>query len=266
MIAGDLVALLIHAQAAVSIAVKGKTNVQTILHNELLEMLNVGAAAIGVDVVAIGGIVHHVGLGAQRFEHALGDLPGSAIGHIQTHLHILEAVLGHGNQVADVAVAARGIVHRAADLVALSNRHIHLAVDVVFHQQDGFLVHLLAVAVEQLDAVIIVGVVGSGDHDAAVEIIHAGDIGHGRRGGHVHDVSIRAGSHQTGAQGVLEHIGAATGVLADDDLGLLALLGTVVPAQEPTDLYRMFKGQILIGLAAETVRTKILTHDYRSSL
>ena len=70
----------------------------------------------------------------------------------------------------------------------------------------------------------------------------------------MHDISIRAGSHQTGAQGVLEHIGAAPGILADDDLGLLALLGTVVPAQEPTDLYRMFKGQILIGLAAETVR------------
>ena len=36
MVAGNNIALLVYAQAAVSITIKGKTDIQTFLHNELL--------------------------------------------------------------------------------------------------------------------------------------------------------------------------------------------------------------------------------------
>jgi phosphoglucosamine mutase len=64
VISGDHIALLVYAQAAVGIAVIGKAHIQVILDNELLQMLDMGASAVCIDVVAIGLVVHHVGLRA----------------------------------------------------------------------------------------------------------------------------------------------------------------------------------------------------------
>ena len=57
------------------------------------------------------------------------------------------------------------------------------------------------------------------DHDAAVEVVHSGDVSHRRRSGNVQQVGICAGSGQTCDQAVLEHIRATAGVLANDDAG-----------------------------------------------
>ena len=61
--------------------------------------------------------------------------------------------------------------------------HMQLAVDVVLDQQQGLLGHLLAVAVDQLDAVIVVRIVAGRNHNAAVEIVHASNVGHRGRSG-----------------------------------------------------------------------------------
>ena len=45
VVAGDDVALLIHAEAAVGVAVVGKADVEVVLDDELLQTLNVGGAA-----------------------------------------------------------------------------------------------------------------------------------------------------------------------------------------------------------------------------
>ena len=223
-------------------------------------MLNMGAAAVGVDVVAVGFGIDNIGLGTQSVKDSLGDLPGSAVGAIQAHLYILEAVLAHGDQVSDVAVAARNIVHGTADVLPLGNGDLDLAVNEVLNLQDRLLIHLLAVAVEKLDAVIIVGVMGGRDHDAAIEIVHPGDIGNGRGRGDMHDVSVSAAGHESRAERIFKHVGAAPGILADDDFGLFALIGAIIPAQETADLNGMLIGQILIGLSAEAVGSEILAH------
>ena len=265
VVAGDDIALLVHTEAAVGVAVVGKADVQALVHHELLQMLDMRRAAVGVDVVAVRLRVHDIGPGAERVEHGLRDLPGGAVGHIQAHLHVLEAVLAHGNQVPDVAVAAGHIVHGAADLLPLGNGDLDLAVDVLLDLEDGLLVHLLAAAAQELDAVVVVGVVGGGDHDAAVEVVHAGDPGHGGGGGHVHDIGVRAGGHEARAQRVLEHVGGAAGVLADDDPGLLAQTRAVVPAEEAADLDGVLIAQALVRLAAKAVRAEVFAHAYSLS-
>ena len=90
--------------------------------------------------------------------------------------------------MADIAVAPGHIVHRAPDLLTLRHRNGDFAVDVVLDLADRLLIHLLSAAVKQLDAVIVVGVVGSRDHDAAVKVIHPGDVGHAGRRGDMHDI------------------------------------------------------------------------------
>ena len=102
---------------------------------------------------------------------------------------------------------------------------------------------------------------GSGNHDAAVKVVDAGDISDGGSGGNVHDISVSAASHQTGAESVLKHIGRTAGVLADNDLRLLSHVGAVVPAEKTSDFYRVLKGEVLVSLSSEAVGAEILAHQ-----
>ena len=97
--------------------------------------------------------------------------------------------------------------------------HMELSVDVVLYQQQDF----LAIAVDQFDAVIVVGIMAGRNHDATVEVVHAGDVGHTGRSSDVQQIGVCAGSSQTSNQAILEHIGAAASVLTDDDAGRLVV-------------------------------------------
>ena len=70
------------------------------------------------------------------------------------------------DRIAHVAVTTRNIVHSAANVLTVSKgqlrpvlvEHMELSVDVVLYQQQDFLGHFLAIAVDQFDAVIVVGI------------------------------------------------------------------------------------------------------------
>ena len=261
VVAGHDVPLLIHAQAAVRVSVVREADVQPVLHDELLQVLDVRRAAVGIDIIAVGLRVHDEGLRAERVEHALRDRPGSAVRAVQAHLHVLKAEARKRDQVADVAVPARHVVHGAADVRALRERHLDLSVDVLLDLQERLLVHLLAVAVYDLNSVIVIRVVRSRDHDAAVEVVRAGNVGNGRRRRHVHDVGVRARGHQARAERVLEHVRRSSGVLADHDLRLTALARAEVPADEAADLDRVLIVQRQVRFPAEAVGSEIFTHS-----
>ena len=283
MVAGDDVALLVHTEAAVGVAVIGKADVEVVLDHELLQALNVGGAGVQVDVQAVGLVVDDIGVCAQRVKHALGDVPAGAVGAVQADLDAAEGVDAQTDQVAHIAVAARHIVHRAAHAVAVGKgqlwpvliKDMELAVDVILHKQQRLLVHLLAVAVDELDAVVIVGVVAGGNHNAAVKVIHAGNVGHAGRGGNVQQIGVRAAGGQASHEAVLKHIGTAAGILADDNArcgGLAVALAqhTIVPAEETAHFISMVGGQIDTGLPAEAVSTKnifpiVYTRSFRIS-
>ena len=204
-------------------------------------MLYVGRAAVCVDIVTVGRIVHHMGFCTEGVKNAFSNLPCCTVGDIQTDFDVFEAVFAHGNQVADVAVAAFNVVDCSADVLSFGNGDLKLAVDVVFYLEQGFFRHLFAVAVEQLDAIVIKRVVGCGNHDTAVEIVDARNIGNGGGGGNVHDIRVRAACHQARTQGIFEHIGGAAGVLADQNLCFFVHVGAVVPTQKASDLDSVFE-------------------------
>ena len=232
-----------------------------------------GGAAAGVDVEAVGIGVDDVGLGAQGVKDGLGNVPGRAVGTVQRDALALEGIQAQGDQVADVAVAAGDVIDRTANVLTVSKGYLrqgltedrHAAVQVLLHQVDGFLVHLFALAVDEFNAVVKEGVMAGGDHDAAVKFIHAGNIGHRGRRGDVEHIGVRAGGDQTCHQGILEHIGGAAGVLADDDTSffiaaLAALLFPEIPAQETADLISMISSQIDICFPTEAIGAEILSH------
>lgn len=203
---------------------------------------------------AIRLVIDDVGIGTQRIEHRLGNVPAGAISAIQTDLDTLERVDAQRDQVAHVAVASSYIVHRTADVLTMGKgqlrsvliKDMELAVDVVLHQQQSLLGHLLAVAVDELDAVIVIRIVAGGDHNATVKVIHTGDIDHRRRGSDVQQVGVCAGSSQTSHETVLKHIRTAASILANDDTGRVGVTVTlsesiIIPAQESTNLIGMVR-------------------------
>ena len=273
VVTGDHIALFIHAEAAVCIAVIGKAHVQTLFHHKLLQTLDVGGACVQVDVQAVGLVVDDIGVCAQCIEHTLGNVPAGTVGTVQTHLDALEGVDAQADQVAHVAVAARHIVHGAADMLPVGKgqlrpvliKDMELAVNVVLHQQQGLLGHLFAVAIDQLDAVVVERVMAGGDHNAAVKIIHTGNVGHAGGGGDVEQVGICAGSSQARHQAVLEHIGTTAGVLTDDDAGRIRIAIAltelvVIPAEETAYLIGMISSQSDSGFTTEAIGSKILSH------
>ena len=76
-------------------------------------------------------------------------------------------------------------------LVPKLSKKIQLSIEIILNQIDGFLIHLLSVPVDEFDAIVVVGIMACGNHDTAVKLIHACDIGHGRSGGDVKQVCIR---------------------------------------------------------------------------
>ena len=75
VVASDDITLLVHAQATVSITVIGETNVQALLHHELLQALNVSRSSIVIDIRTVGLCIDDVGVSTQRIEHRLSDVP-----------------------------------------------------------------------------------------------------------------------------------------------------------------------------------------------
>ena len=142
---------------------------------------------------------------------------------------------------------------------------MEFAVKVVLHQQQSLLGHLLTIAVDELDAVIIERIVAGRDHNAAIKIIHPGNVGNTWRSGDVEQIGICTGSGQACNQTILEHIGAAAGVLADNDTGGLIVAvalaqSVIIPAQKTANLVGVVGSQINTSFTTEAIGSKILSH------
>ena len=204
-------------------------------------------AGIVVDVQAIRLVVDYIGICAQCVKDRLCNIPRATVSAVQTNLDTLERIDAQRDQVAHIAVATCHIVHSAANMLTMRKgqfrpvfvEYMELAVNVVLHEQQSLFRHLFTVAVDQLDAVVVVGVVAGRDHDAAVEVIHTGDVGYGRGCGDMEQISICTGRRQTSHQTIFKHIRATACILADNDTGRLIISvalteSIIVPAEETT--------------------------------
>ena len=262
LIAVHHIAELVHSETAVGVAVKGKADIELVFTDKLLQSLNVGGAAAQVHVHAVGLIVDDVRLGAERVEHGAADHPRAAVRAVERYLAVAERAGGDAREIADVAVAAGVKVDRAADLVLhCPGNAVGIAVDVGFKLVLQRVVHLLADAVHELDAVVPVGIVARGDHHAAVKVFGARDEADAGRRCNVQKIGVRAGGRDARGERALIHVGGAARILADDDAGRAARMTVrVIPAEKTAGPEGVLGGQYLAGLAAETVGAEIFSH------
>ena len=273
VVAGDFHARFVHAQAAVSVAVEGKAHVAVVFDDELLQAPDVRRTRIAVDVQPVRFGVDDQRRRPQRVENRLGDVPAGTVGAVQRNPPPAEGVQPQRNQVADIAVAPGHIVHRAANLLLMREGNFvprlpeafQMPVQVGFDKGNRVLIHLFALPVDELDAVVVVRVMAGGNHDAAVKAIEPRDERDGRGRRDMEKVRIRAGRGQPADERILEHIAGTAGILADDDaragvVAIAALALAVVPAEKASHPVGMVSGQLLVRFSAESVRSEILAH------
>ena len=256
----DDIALLVNRKAAIRVAVKGKTDVKAVVENVFLQMLDMRGAAVNVDVQPVGVIVYDKGVRAESVKNALGHHPCASVGAVKTDLLALVGARRQRDEIADVAVAACGVIYSAADGVQRRIRQLLAAVQIRLDAVKHGVVHLLALAVEELDAVVVIGVMACRYHNTAVKIVRARNIRDAGCGRYVQQVRIRSGCGEPRAERRFEHIARTSGVLADDDLCLVIL--AVEPAEIAAYLECVLNGQVFIRFPAEAVCSEIFAHVF----
>ena len=166
-IAVDDVAAVIDENRAVAVAVEGDAHGAAARHHRLGQLLGMGRTAGEVDVAAVGPVADHDRLEAEAVEQLRRDGRGRAVGAVDDDRE--RAGLGrlgkHRPQVIEVGVDQVGARHRAGLAgVRVPRRVGDDRLDLALDR----LGELLALAGEHLDAVVLVGIVRRGDHDAGV--------------------------------------------------------------------------------------------------
>ena len=261
LVAVDEGAALVHSHQAVGVAVKSQADVRAQLAHQLAQALGMGGTAVLVDVGAVGLMIVHRHRGAQLLQHGGGHLIAGALGAVHHNVQPVKA--GAGGFLGEVDVAALG--------VALAHRTAHLPADgqvLVLGQAvaDDFLnpiLHrvgeLVAVAVEELDAVILNGVVAGGNHRARVSLIISGQIGDGRGGQHLHQHGLRAHGANARHQSGFQHFAADAGIASHQNGGPVYIACQHIGAGL-AQLEGQLAGQVLIRYSTHAVGAKESCH------
>ena len=78
--------MFIDTEAAVGIPIEGKSHIQAVFHDMLLQGLNMGGTAALIDINAIGIVMYHICPRPQCVKDVLGNHPCAAVGAVQANL------------------------------------------------------------------------------------------------------------------------------------------------------------------------------------
>ena len=198
------------------------------LAGELLDLLGMGAAAVGVDICAVRMVVDHDEIGSQFAQDAGTGLVGGTICAVECDAERLEREVTRKTLLRKLDIAAECVVDAegladfcggGADVFDFS------AEDEMLDARFDFVIELEAVMPEEFDAVVFVGIVGGGKHDAGIGPQRAGDVGYARRWQWTDEECIRAERGQAGDDGIFQHVTREPCVLANDDSQATAMRG-----------------------------------------
>jgi hypothetical protein len=264
-VAIEEVAIFIAEEDAVGIAVVGEADVGLVFFGGLDEGFGVCAAAVVVDVVAIGGGVDGDDFGAELAEDLRGDFAGGAVGAIDDDFHAVEA-FGEGEGVlSHHLVEACGVIEvgEASDAEADDGGGVHAFLkDDVFEAFFGFGGAFVAVALEDFEAVVFKGIVRGTNHDAGGGTEVSGEAGDGGSGDDAEEGDVHAAGGETGDDGCFEHIAGEAGVAAYED-AFAACFGKDLGdgfAEAQGDLWR---DGVLVGDAANAISAEEVVHVFR---
>ena len=169
LVAVDDGAQTVDRQHAVAVPVEGEADRVPAARHHLGQRLHVGRAAVRVDVATVGCIGHHGHVRTQAPEDLRSHPIGGPIGAVQQHLQPAEV------QLAEARVElAKVVLRRAPQLAHATDRGglaelaaLQLALD----RELAVVGELVSVGAEELDPVVLIGVVRGGHHHGEVEAV-----------------------------------------------------------------------------------------------
>ncbi len=232
------------------------------------QRLRMGRAAGVVDVEAVRLIADGDDVGAQLVKDMRGDVIVGAVGAIDHQPEAAQVhVVGKG-ALAKLDIAAGGIVDPLDLAQTLGGCSPHRPVEGGFNGQLGLVWQLGAGGGEELDAVVVIGIVRGGDDYADLQTQGAGQVGDARGRQRPGQANIDAGGSKAGFERRFEHVAGDPGVLADQHRRPLAVQGFMLGGDQHlaggiTQAHGKIRGDGRIAhLAAHAVGAEIFsTHQ-----
>ena len=183
----------------------------------LLQQCRMGRTAIAVDVESIRRDGHGDDFGAEFPQHRRRHLVGRTIGAIDDDFQIGEIETACRRRLDRLDVAALGIVHAlgAADRGRRGKMHARRCNHELFDLVLDRVRELEAVGTEQLDAVVLEGIVRGRNHDADVGPHGTRQEADGRCRNRTEQEHVDTDRQESGGQRLLDHVAGEPCVLAD---------------------------------------------------
>src|SRR6185437_4476710 len=261
LVAVDDMPALVDDEHAVGVAVERNADVGAHLAHLARQRVEIGRAAVLVDVEAVRIDADRNDLGAELPQRAWRDLVGGAVGAIDDDTQIFESdaarqrALGEFDVTVLHAVDAAG----AAEVLAAGQLLAEIGIEQRLDLQLHLVAELVAVRPEDLDAVVVERIVRGGDHDAEVgahRVREHGDAGRRHRAGQEH---VHTDRGEASDQRVLDHVAGEAGVFADQHAMAVIAIAEDQPGRLP-DLEREFRRDDAVGTATNAVGAEIATN------
>jgi hypothetical protein len=199
-------------------------------------------------------------LGAQLPQGLRRNLISRAVGAIDHHAQAIERQVARQRSLGELDVAALSVVDApgATEIRALRQLLDELGIDQLFDLEFDLVRQLESVGSEQLDAVVVIRVVGGGDHHAEIGAHGTREHRDGRRRHRAGLKYIHADRGEAGHQRGFDHVAGEAGILADQHAVTMIAATEGQPGRLP-DLERQFRGDCAVGAAADTIGTEIFS-------
>ena len=254
----DEIAGMVNHDQTVTVTIKGNPQISLALQHLGNQCVRRSRTNTIVDVETIRGTAHGDHFSTQLAENRRRNVVSSAMTAVHHHFHPIQIHVGGEGALAEFDIATGGIInaHRFAKFGRLDT--LELVIQLGFDSQLDIIGQLGAVGGEELDAVVVIGVVGCTDDDAGFGTEGASQVGN-RRGGHgSHQYGFETGGGEPRLQCRLQHVTGDTGILADQHL-LGPFLGEHL-AGGPAEFHDEIRGdRVFTHLAAHAVGAEVLS-------
>ena len=268
LVAVDHTAPLVAKHHAVGVAIKRDADIRAMSQDRLAQGFGVLGTTMVIDVDAgrLDAQCDH--FGAQFPQDAGRGLVGRAVGAIDDDFQPVQPQASGEGVLHRLDVASARVVQTVgAAQVARRRQAVHLvAVHEGLDRAFGVVRQLEAVRAEQLDAVVLEGVVRGRDHDAEISPKRPRQVGYGRRRQRTDQDDIHANRDETGGQRRLQEIPRQAGILADHH-GMAVVTADELAARRHAKAQGRLRGhRVQICLAAHAVGSKIFSFGHRQFL
>ncbi len=263
-VAVDDVAVLVREESAVGVAIEGDAHRGMANLDLRGDDLRVERTAVLVDVAAVGAGVGDDDFASEVREELRSNAGGGSVGAVDDDALAVEREARDGGEEEADVVGAVGFVHvRRRGLLRWRGRGSELAEDLVLNRELSRVGQLVAVGAEDLDAVILPGIVRGGDDDTCRKTVRVREESNSRSSDDTSVLDRGAPGSEAGGERSGDPTSGFAGVHAEEDTrGGTEMMGK----GEADGVDGRFVERGLTGDSADAVGSKELLHELRVSV